>query len=172
MSDFLELAKARYSVRKFKTDAVEEEKILAILEAGRIAPTACNYQPQKIFVVKSEEARKKLAEHCKCTFAAPVIFMIGFDDEVCAHGMIAPDFSFGNIDASIVCSSMMFEAAQLGLGTCWVGMFDSEDLKAAFGIPANIHIRALLPTGYADESFVPSANHAKRKSLEEMVKEL
>ena len=172
MTDFMTLAQTRCSVRKFKAQPVEDEKIRAILEAGRIAPTACNYQPQKIYVVKSEEARRKLAEHCKCTFAAPVIFMIGYDDDVCAHGMIAPDFVFGNIDASIVCSSMMFEATELGLGTCWVGMFDSEDLKAAFGIPANIHLRALLPTGYADESFVPSVNHGKRKALEEMVTEL
>ena len=68
---FLELAKARYSVRKFKNDPVEEDKLQAILAAGHVAPTACNLQPQKIYVIKSEPIRKSLAEVCRYTFDAP-----------------------------------------------------------------------------------------------------
>lgn len=77
MNSFLELAKARYSVRKYKPAAVEQEKIDRILEAARVAPTACNNQPQKIYIIKSEEKRKALAEVCPCTFDAPVIFAVG-----------------------------------------------------------------------------------------------
>ena len=73
---FLELAKARYSVRSFKDQPIENEKLNLILEAGRIAPTACNNQPQKIYVVKSADARAKLASVCRCTFDAPVILAV------------------------------------------------------------------------------------------------
>ena len=73
---FQELAKARYSVRSFRNDPIEEEKMDLILQAGRVAPTACNNQPQKIYVAKSEAARKKLASVCRCTFDAPVILVV------------------------------------------------------------------------------------------------
>lgn len=76
---FLDLAKERFSVRAFKEQMPEEEKIAKILEAGKVAPTACNNQPQKIYVVKSEENRKKLSTVCQCTFDAPVILAIGYD---------------------------------------------------------------------------------------------
>ena len=73
---FQELSRARYSVRSFQNTPIEEETLNLILEAGRIAPTACNNQPQKIYVAKSEESRKKLASVCRCTFDAPVILVV------------------------------------------------------------------------------------------------
>ena len=76
---FQELSHARYSVRAFKDMPIEKETLDLILEAGRVAPTACNYQPQKIYVAKSEEARKKLASVCRCTFDAPVILVVCYD---------------------------------------------------------------------------------------------
>ncbi len=66
-------------MRKFKNQPIEDEKINAILEAGKVAPTACNNHPQKIYVVKSKEGRAKLAAVCKCTFDAPVILVIAYD---------------------------------------------------------------------------------------------
>ncbi len=76
---FQELAKKRYSVRSFKNAPIEEEKLNLILEAGRVAPPACNNQPQKIYVAKSAEARQKLASVCRCTFDAPVILVVCYD---------------------------------------------------------------------------------------------
>ena len=73
---FQTLAQTRYSVRSFQNRPIEEETLNWILEAGRVAPTACNFQPQKIYVAKSAESRQKLASVCRCTFDAPVILVV------------------------------------------------------------------------------------------------
>lgn len=172
MKSFLEFAAERYSVRKYAPTAVEEEKIAAILEAGKLAPTACNYQPQKIYVVKSQEKLAALAELTPCTFHAPLVFVIGYDTERSAKGMIYEAHDFGDTDAAIVCTHMMLEAQELGLGTCWVGMFQEEKVKAALGIPENVRIRELLPTGYPAEGSKPAHLHTKYRDMQDMVTEL
>ena len=96
---FLELAKARYSVRSFKNQPIEDEKL--ILEAGHVAPTACNNQPQKIYVAKSEDARKKLASVCTCTFDAPVILVFCYDRTRDAKSRLMPGSGFGPSSAPI-----------------------------------------------------------------------
>ncbi len=125
---FMELAKSHYSVRKFMDKPVEDEKLAAILEAGKVAPTACNNQPQKIFVVKSEEMREKLRAVCKCTFGAPVIFVICYDETLSWKNRLMPGYQSGETDAAIVCTHMMLEAWELGIGSCWVGMFNSDQV--------------------------------------------
>lgn len=172
MTSFLELAKARYSVRKYKPDPVEQEKIDLILEAARVAPTACNYQPQKIYVCKSEESRKKLAECSPCTFDAPLIFVIGYDTGRASTGKVCAGHSFGPTDAAIVCAHMMFEAQDLGLGSCWVGMFRNEDVKAALGLPENVQVCDLLPVGYPAEDAHPASLHSQFRPAEETITEL
>lgn len=169
MKDFLKFAQERYSVRKYQKTPVEQEKIDSILAAANLAPTACNYQPQKIYVVKSEEARKALATASPCTFDAPVVFVVGYDSERSAKGMICEGHDFGDTDAAIVCTHMMLEATELGLGTCWVGYFNEEKVRAALNIPEGIRIRDLLPTGYPSEESVPAAMHTKYRPAEEMV---
>ena len=172
MNSFLELAKNRYSVRKYKSDPVEQEKIDRILEAARIAPTACNNQPQKIFVVRSEEKRKALAAICPCTFDAPVVFVIACDPQIAAKGRVREGYQFGETDAAIVCSHMLFEAAELGLGSCWVGWFSSEEVKQALGLPENLDVCDLLPVGYPADDAKPSRMHSQKRPLEEIVTEL
>ena len=81
--NFSELAKSRYSVRAYDPRPVEDEKMERIIEAGRVAPTACNFQPQRIFVVKSEENRQRLASICRFTFDAPVILVVAYDRDAC-----------------------------------------------------------------------------------------
>lgn len=84
--NFLELARdERYSVRKFKAQAVEKEKLEYILEAGRISPTACNYQPQRILVIESEAAHEKLKQCTSWNFGAPVVLMICYDKTTCCR---------------------------------------------------------------------------------------
>lgn len=168
MNQFLSLAAERYSVRKYQARPVEQEKIQAILEAARLAPTACNYQPEKIYVVVSEEKRKALAACCPCTFNAPVIFVVGYDADRSAKGMIHETHDFGDTDAAIACSHMMLEAADLGLGTCWVGMFKEAEVKAALGLPENIRVRDLLPCGYPAEGAKPGPLHVKSRELNEI----
>ena len=170
--EFLELAKQRYAVRKYSTAPIEDEKLEKILEAAKVAPTACNNQPQKIYVVKSEEKRRLLAEITPCTFDAPVIFVIGYDDTRSAKGLVYDGHDFGDTDAAIVCTHMMLEAASLGLGTCWVGYFNEEKVRAALGIPENVRIRDLLPTGYPAEDSTPSPMHETYRAQDDTVVEM
>ena len=159
MNDFITLAKERCSVRKFKSTPVEQEKLDLILEAGRVAPTACNNQPQKIYAVTSPENREKLASVTPCTFDAPVIFVIGYDEERAARGRRYGEKNFGDTDTSIVTAHMMLEAWEQGIGTCWVGMFRSSDVKKALSLPENVTITHLLPAGYAADGYEPSEMH-------------
>ena len=169
MNDFLILAKERYSVRSFRETPLTKEQIDKIVEAGRVAPSACNNQPEKIYVVESEKARKALSQVTPCTFNAPVVFVIGFDKTRSAKGLIYDGYDFGTTDAAIVTTHMMLEAAALGLGSCWVGRFNESEVKAALNLPENICIRNLLPTGYPAEGSAPSARHAQIRPAEETV---
>ncbi len=171
MNNFLDLAKERYSVRQYKDQEVENGKIEKILEAAKAAPTACNYQPEKIFVIKSAEKRAELAKICPCTFKAPLVFVIGYDLGISAKGLVEEDFDFGNLDSAIVCTHMMLEAWDLGLGSCWVGYFKEKEVKEVLNLGDNIKVRAILPVGYAADNAAPSALHNKSRELEEIVKE-
>ena len=162
---FLELAKARYSVRKFKPDAIEDDELEAILEAGRVAPTACNNQAQKIYVVKSESIRKNLAEVCRYTFDAPVILVIGYDKERDWKNRRMPGYSSGETDAAIVCTHMMLEAFERGIGSCWGGAFAADAIEEALSLPDNVRVTAMLPLGYSE----PDAFHSAIRELSDTV---
>lgn len=169
---FLELAKERYAVRAFKDTPVEEEKIGLILEAAKLAPTACNNQPQKIYVVKSKEKLAALAQITPCTFGAPVVFVVGYDNDRSAKGLIYEGHDFGDTDAAIVCTHMMLEAKELGLGSCWVGYFNEAKVKEDLGLPENVRVRDLLPVGYAADNAAPAPLHTKYRDMSDMVIEL
>jgi len=166
--ELLELAKARYSVRKFAEKPVEEEKLQKVLAAGACAPTAKNQQPQKIYVLESPEAVEKIRGITRCAFNAPVVLMVcGCKDQAWVNPF--NDRSSAEMDCSIVTTQMMLQAQELGLGTCWVCWFDTKQTKEAFNIPENEEVFALLPLGYPAESSHPSSMHDSRKALEETV---
>ena len=169
---FLELAKARYSVRSFKTEAIEDEKLQLILEAGRVAPTACNNQPQKIFVAKSEAARKKLASVCRCTFDAPVILVVCYDRNRDWKNKLQPGYESGETDAAIVCTHMMLQAFELGVGSCWVGYFNAPEVGRVLGLPENITVSALLPMGYPADNAAPLALHSQFRDFADTIEEI
>ena len=77
--NFMDLSKSRYSVRQYDPRPVEDDKLELILEAGRLAPTACNFQPQRIYVIKSEAARAKLASQTRMAYGAPVSLLVCYD---------------------------------------------------------------------------------------------
>ncbi|MBQ7336591.1 MAG: nitroreductase family protein [Clostridia bacterium] len=166
---FLELAKARYSVRAFKKDGIEDEKLNAIIEAGRVAPTACNNQPQRIYVVKSEEKRKKLAEVCRYTFDAPMILVVAYDKDRDWKNRLVSGYSSGETDAAIVCTHMMLEAWDMGIGSCWVGYFNADEVGSALSLPKNVRVTALLPIGYAADDAKPAALHSMYRDREDTV---
>lgn len=167
--DFIELAKARYSVRSFKKDDIAEDKLNTIIEAGRVAPTARNFQPQKVYVVKSGEYKKRLAGVCRFTFDAPVILVIGYDKERDWKNRLMPPYSSGETDAAIVTTHMMLAAADMGIGSCWVGYFNADDIRKALDIPENIQITAMLPMGYPADDSAPIDMHYAVRDIEDTV---
>ena len=170
--DFYELAKKRYSVRSFSEKQVEPEKLEKILEAGRAAPTAKNGQPQKIYVLRSEGALEKINSVCRCIFGAKTVIAVGYDENRDWKNPLMPPYHSGETDAAIVCTHMMLEAADLGLGSCWVGFFSADEVSKALGLPENIRITALLPIGYPAADSAPSERHALRAELGETVEYL
>ena len=169
---FQELAHARYSVRSFKDTPIEEEKLNLILEAGRVAPTACNNQPQKIYVAKSEESRKKLASVCRCTFDAPVILVIGYDRTRDWKNKLMPGYESGETDAAIVCTHLMLQAFELGIGSCWVGYFNAQAVSEVLSLPENVTVSALLPMGYPAENAAPLPLHTQYRDFADTIEEI
>ena len=169
--DFAKLSAERYSLRKFSDRPVEAEKLAAILEAGRNAPTAHNLQPQRIFVLRSPEALEKADACTAAHFHPPVILVVAYDPEA-AWKRETDGKNHGEIDAAIAATQMMLAAADLGLGTTYVGMFEPEKLLAAFPEMAGLCPIAMLPLGYPAEGAHPSRLHADRKPLAELVKYL
>ncbi len=168
--NFLELAKDRYSVRKYKNTPVESDKLDRIIEAGLLAPTACNNQPQKIYVAKSHEARAKLKEVTPYTFDAPVIMVVGYDTTRSWQNKRMPGYESGETDAAIVTTHMMLAAWEEGIGSCWVGVFNSDEVKNALNLPDNIRVTALMPMGYADME--PGHRHSEYREREDVITEI
>ena len=163
--ELLQLMKERYSVRKFSGRKVEQEKLDLILEAGRVAPTAANYQPQRILVLDSEEALSKLKSCTPYHFHAPLALLVCYDSTVSWKRSYDSN-DMGVVDASIVTTQMMLQIADLGLGTTWVGHFNPESIRAAFDIPEFLVPAALLPIGYPREDSAPHPYHEKRFDME------
>ncbi|MBQ9327957.1 MAG: nitroreductase family protein [Solobacterium sp.] len=169
----MELAADRYSVRSFSDRPVEQEKINNILKAAQLAPTAVNFQPQMIYVLKSEEAMAKINRLCRCIYGAPMVFLICSDESKTWKSHTERGYSSGEMDCSIVCTHMMLEAWEQGIGSVWVRLFDVKAVAKAFGLPANIKPVCLLPVGYATEDSVPYAPwHDVYRPIEDFVEEL
>lgn len=165
---FLELAKKRFSVRNFKEVSISQEEIDKILEAGCIAPTACNLQPQQILVINNKEGIENFKKCTKCHFNAPLAFVISYDKKQCWSRSYDGKTS-GEIDASIVATHMMLEATELGIGSTWVMYFIPEAIKVEFEFPDNLEPVAVLVMGYPLEGTSPSAEHSKRKEMMEVI---
>ena len=173
--DFIDLARSRFSERHFDPRPVEEEKLNLILEAGRIAPTACNYQPQVVYVIKSKEAMERAKSTRASLYGCPVALLVCYDSDAVWRNpgdRCYDNYNAGEQDASIVAASMMFEAEALGVHSLWIRGFDSRDVIDAFDLPANHVPVMMLALGYPGEKSHPAHLHAKRKPLGETVREL
>lgn len=167
--EFMKLAAQRYSVRKFSDAPVEPEKLSAVLEAGNVAPTAKNLQPQRIYVLNSAEALEKVDGLTRCRFGAPVVLLIAYDADEDWKNPLEEGIHAGQQDASIVATHIMLAAAEAGLGTCWVNLFPNSQANEAFDLPESIVPVLLMPIGYAASDAKPSRLHDERKPLEETV---
>mgnify|MGYP000778371334 CR=1 FL=1 len=168
--DFLKLAKKRYACRKYLSRQVEPEKLELILEAGRVAPTGANRQPQRLVVVQSKEGMERLAR-CTRDFGAPTAVIVCADtSEAWTRKYDSKNIS--DIDASIVTDHMMLCAASLGLDTLWICMFKPEAVRAEFNLPEHVEPVNILLVGYgAGIPADPGRHELLRKPLSETVVE-
>lgn len=166
--EFEKLIRERYSVRKFKNEHLSKEILDKILEAGHVAPTGCNYQPQRILVLNTDESIEKLKNCTRSHFDAPCAML------VCCNlneSWTRPYDSAKSapVDAAIVTTHMMLAAKNEGIGSCWVMHFNPEAMKNTFNIPESYQPVALLVMGYPADDATPFHMHDEKRPIEETV---
>ncbi len=163
---FLELIEKRYSVRAYKPDPVEDEKLQQVLEAARLAPTAANRQPFRLIVIHTagREAELKRIYRQDWFTQAPLV--------LCACGIPAQAWvrredgkNYTDVDVAIVMDHLTLAAADLELGTCWIAAFDPDAAREVLGLPDDVEPVAFTPLGYAADRPRPK----KRKPLDALV---
>ena len=166
--EFTDVITGRYSCKKFDGRQIEPAQLEAILEAGRVAPTAKNLQEQHVYVLQSDESLAAVDELTPCRYGAPTVLLVAFDTEnVYTYPGGARDS--GIEDATIVATHMLLAAYDAGVDSCWVNRVDPDLLKKRLRLPANEEVLMLLDLGFAAEGTGPLANHATRKPLEQTV---
>lgn len=171
--NFLELVKNRYSERFFNNNIpVEKEKLDKILEAGRLSPTAFNYQPQRFYIIKSREAQEKAVKVTPFAFNIPVLILVCYDINEVWKNKREEGYNSGEQDISISAATMMYEAESLGVHSLWIRGFNSKVAAEVFNLPKNIIPAMFLALGYPSEKSQPSDWHFKRKSIKELIVEL
>lgn len=164
--EVMEAIQERRSVRAYKQREVEEKKLLRVMDAGRLSPSASNRQERRFIVVKDALTRKLLSEAArnqKFVAEAPVVIA------ACAavdtdYMMMCGQLAYP-IDTAIAVDHMTLQAVEEGLGTCWIGAFDEERVKQLLGIPGEVRVVSLLTLGYPSDVSRPKS----RKSLDEVV---
>ena len=164
--EFENVIRNRESIRSFSTRNVEKELLEKILESGRLAPTAKDLQPVKIYVITNN---KKLDKCTKCRYNAPVSLLVcGNKEEAWINDR--EDYPALEVDSAIVATHMMLEATNVGVDSIWVRYFDTNALREEFDIPENIVRVVLLNLRYRDENtYKPNPLHTRRKAIEEIV---
>lgn len=147
--DFIEIAKKRYSVRKYQDKKVEEEKLDKILQAAHVAPTAANLQPIHLIVVQDKEGLVTLRKGVNF-FGAPLAIIVCADHD---KAWVRPfdHKQTTDIDAAILTDHMMLQATELGLGSVWICYFKPDIIRKEFNLPDNLEPINVLAIGYSDE---------------------
>jgi nitroreductase len=164
--DVLQTMAARYSVRSYKPDAVEDAKLAQVLEAARLAPTASNRQPFRLIVLRTAGREEELRRiYSRPWFVMPplVLGMVAVPAEAWRRMDGKPYYE---VDATIAMDHVVLAAASLGLGTCWVAAFDPAATRDVLGLPDDVEPIAFTPLGYAADA--PSQK--KRRPLDELIK--
>ena len=164
--EFLELVEKRYSVRGYKPDPVEEEKLQKVLDAARLAPTAVNLQPFQIIVIHTQGREEELGRiYGKGWFVQPPLI-------ICACGTPKQSWvrqdgkNYNDVDVAIVMDHLILAATNEGLGTCWIGAFDADAAREVLGLPDDVEPIAFTPLGYPAK--LPKSK--RRKPLSELVR--
>ena len=165
---FLDLAEKRRSVRAYKPDEVPEDLLQTVLEAGRLAPSACNKQPWRFIVVRSETGRRALgAAYAREWFwKAPVVIAVCIlPKEAWVRSYDGQNYAM--VDGALAMDHLTLAAAELGLGTCWIGAFDPAAAREILNLPDGVEIVGLTPLGYPDVE--PNPRVRSRRPLGETV---
>jgi nitroreductase len=170
MTDFLELAKNRYSCRKYDSRVVEHEKLELVLEAGRIAPSAVNFQPWHFYVIRGAGDLEKAHQvyHREWFRTAPCAIIICGDHNA-SWKRKADGKDHSDIDVAIAVDHMTLQAVELGLATCWICNFDADATRALLTLPDHLEPLVILPLGYPLDEVNPDRHVEKRKPLSEIV---
>ena len=162
--EFSDLAKQRCTTRGFNGTAIPEEDLQKVLSVSRLAPSACNRQPQRIIVVRKPENLSKVQKAYK-TLGSPCVLIICRDRR---NELVRPfdNKCSGDLDIGIVCDHMMLAASELGIGSVMVGLFDPAIIRNEFELPEYIEPTALLILGYPANGFLsPDRHQTERKPL-------
>ena len=163
--DIFTAISTRRSVRSFRVGEIEDSKLLKILEAGRLSPSAKNLQAWKFVVVRDAATRERLAAAANGqSFAGKAPVLIVACGTAPEYIMPCGQHAYA-VDVSIACAHMVLEAWELGIGSCWLGAFNEAEVKKILNIPESVRIVAMIPFGYPD---LPVAARP-RKKLEEIV---
>ena len=165
---FTDLIAKRYSCKKFAETPVDPKQLAAVLEAGRLAPTAKNLQEQRIYVLTSPEALAAVDSATPCRYHAPVVLAVACDTRN-VFTYPGGKHNSGAEDVTIVATHLMLAATDAGLDNCWINFFDPDQLARALKLPEHEEIVMLLDLGYAAEGAGPLPNHTNRKPLSETV---
>lgn len=166
--NFIELAKQRCTTRGFTGQRITENDLEQILSAGRVAPSACNKQPQRIIVVRHPDNIMKVQKAYK-TFGSQCVLIVCRDTR---DALIRPfdQKCSGDLDIGIICDHMMLAARELNIGSVMVGLFDPEIIRNEFDVPEYIEPVALLFLGYPEKGFLSPTRHStERKPLTDTV---
>ena len=169
--EFTDVVKNRYACKKYDGAQISAAQLEAILEAGRLAPTAKNLQGQRIYVVQSAEGLAKIDALTPCRYSAPTVLVVAYDKD---SVFVFPGgkANSGEEDASIVAAHMMLAATNAGVDSCWLNFFAPEAVAKALHLPENEQVLMLLDLGHAAPDASPLPNHTARKPLAETVKYL
>lgn len=169
--EFTEVIKSRYSCKGFNGKQISKEQLDSILEAGRLAPTAKNFQEQRIYVAQSQEVLAKIDRATPCRYGAATVLIVAFDK---SNMFTYPGgkHTSGAEDAAIVATHLMLAATAAGVDNCWVNFFDPEQLAQDLCLPETEEILLLLDLGFAALGVGPLENHGKRKELAETMQYL
>ncbi len=165
--EFNDVIKKRTATRKFSNKKISQDDIEKILEAGNLAPTAKNFQPQFIYVVISEEGLKKIEEITPCRYNAQCCLLVCSDKEKAFH---KDDYSTFEMDATIVATHMILEAANLNIDSTWIEAFDKNEAKNVFNLNDNIDPVCIINLGYKTDDCPENPMHNQRKNINEMIK--
>lgn len=166
--EFTDVVKQRYSCKKFDGRPVKKEQLDAVLEAGRLAPTAKNLQEQRIYVIQSEEGLARIDRLTPCRYNAGTVLMVAYDKEN-VYTYPGEKRNSGIEDAAIVATHMILAAKNAGVESCWLNRFNPEEAAKEFGLPENEEVLMLMDLGYPAEGAEPLPPHSSRKPLSETV---